>query len=57
MSNEPSVQEKVVPAKPRLLVEDRNAVVRVASSGEQTIVKVPSRTEEAQRVGVAESQI
>lgn len=44
--------------KPKgLLVEDRNAAVRTDESGEQRIVKVPDRKEEAARQGVDESQI
>jgi hypothetical protein len=43
--------------RPGLLVEDRNAAVRTNSDGQQTVVKVPSRAEEAARQGVDESRI
>ncbi len=43
--------------RPGLLVEDRNAAVRTDDEGQQHIVKVPSRAEEAERQGVSESTI
>ena len=43
--------------RPGLLVEDRNAAVRTHADGQQTIVKTPSRAEEAARQGVHESQV
>jgi hypothetical protein len=56
--NTPSTTEKPVkPPKPGILVEDRNAAVRTSPSGEQRIVKVPSREQEAERQGVSESQV
>lgn len=56
-SNEPSQPVAAAPRRPGMLVEDRNAAVRTAPTGEQTIVKVASRTEEAARQGVRESQV
>lgn len=43
--------------RPGLLVEDRNAAVRTADDGVQTIAKVPDRAVEAVRQGVEESKI
>lgn len=40
-----------------MLVEDRNACVRTDADGRQTIAKTGDRKAEADRQGVAESQI
>jgi len=57
--NDPQQQSANATAsrKPGLLTEDRNSVTRTNDSGEQRIVKVPSRADEAARRGVDESHI